>query len=105
LPSGGNIDLQYWPMAPAPLSAPVSGNVTANGATVTAAFIQFEQASHGMLQNNKGQHTADLTVPYPYPKKNPPETFMNPTVRLQNIYHGFMKDYFAGVVPTVTTGL
>jgi hypothetical protein len=104
LPMGGTIDLGYWPNPPAPAMAPMAGNVTVGGASITAAFIQFEEASHGMLLSQHGEHTADLTKPYPYPKITP-VPIMNPTVRLQKIYGSFMKDFFARVAPTVASGL
>jgi hypothetical protein len=104
LPMGGMIDLQYWPSPPAAQTAPVSGNLMVGGQPVTAAFIQFEQASHGMLDSLNGTHDADLTQPYPYPPINPPVPIVNPTARLGKIFASFMKDYFAGVVPTVAPG-
>jgi len=104
LPSGGMVDLGYWPSPPGALTAPVSANVTSGGKMITAAFIQFEQASHGMFDSLHGRHTADLTQPYPYPKI-PPSDIANPTARLQKIYASFMKDFFAGVAPSVATGL
>ncbi len=103
LPAGGTIDLSLWTQAPTPMSAPVSGNVMVAGKPVTAAFIQFEEASHGMFDSQHGAHTADLTQPYPYPKTARAE-IANPIVRLHAIYVSFMKDYFAGLVPTVVSG-
>jgi hypothetical protein len=103
LGAGGSIDLSLWPAAPTATAAPVSGNVTVNGHTVTAAFIQFEQASHGMFTVQHGAHTADLTQPYPYPKITP-VPLDNPIVRLHAIYERFMQDYFAGLPPTVVSG-
>jgi hypothetical protein len=105
LPSGGSIDLHYWPMPPTALNAPMSANLTSAGKMITAAFIQFEEASHGMFDSQNGKHTADLTQPYPYPKITPPVPIMNPTARLQQIYASFVKDFFAGMAPTVATGL
>jgi hypothetical protein len=104
LPQGGAVDLQDWPMAPAPLAAPVAGNLTASGQPITAAFLQFETACHSMLIWPIDQQVADLTQPYPYPQISP-VTIMNPTVRLQAIYVGFFRDLFAGRAPTVATGL
>jgi hypothetical protein len=104
LPMGGTVDLQYWANPSSPATAPVSGNVTVGGKPVTAAFFQFEQASHGMFDSLKGQHTVDLSQPYPYPKITP-VPIANPTARLQQIYSSFMKDFFAGRVPTLATGL
>jgi hypothetical protein len=104
LPQGGDLDLQYWPMAPTPLAAPVAGNVTVNGQPYTAAFLQFETATHSMLIWPVDQQVADLSGPYPYPSI-PPVPIMNPTARLQVIYVAFFTDYFAGRVPTLITGL
>ena len=103
LPSGGMVDLQFWTGGTA-ATAPVSGNVMVNGKAVTAAFIQFEQASHGMFDSQRGAHTFDVTKPYPYPPINPAQPIMNPIVRLHAIYGSFFGDYFAGKVPTVVSG-
>ena len=102
LGAGGVPDLQFWTKGTA--NAPVSGNVMVNGKPVTAAFIQFEQASHGMFTNQKGAHTADVTKPYPYPAIVPAQPIDNPIVRLHAIYERFFGDYFAGKVPTVVSG-
>jgi hypothetical protein len=103
LSSGGTIDLSLWTQPPAAQTAPVSGNLMVNGKPVTAAFIQFEEASHGMFNAQKGEHTADLTQPYPYPKI-PTVDIANPIVRLHAIFVSFMRDYFDGKVPTVVSG-
>jgi hypothetical protein len=104
LPSGGNVDLQFWPVAPTPLTAPVSGNLTVGSAAITGAFIQMEEASHGMLLSQHGKHNDDLTQPYPYPRLPAPVPIMNPIVRLQAIYASWFADYFAGRVPSVVSG-
>jgi hypothetical protein len=104
LPAGGTPDMQYWPSAPAMLQAGVSGNLTVGGKPITAAFIQFEPATHGMMDGRKGQRTVDLSQPYPYPKLPAPVPIDNPIDRVLTIYASWFTDYFAGRVPAVVSG-
>ncbi len=96
LSGGATVDLAQWPQAPVPANAPVSANVSG----VTAAFIQFEPATHGMFSNRAGQRRYDLSNPMLF-TKIAPVTVKNPTDRLHRIYLGFFSDYFAGRAPTV----
>jgi hypothetical protein len=97
-------DLQYWPVAPNPISSPVSGNLMVGGKAITGGFIQFEPATHGMMDSRKGQRTVDVTQPYPYPPLPQKIDIDNPTDRLLAIYASFLSDYFAGKVPSVVSG-
>jgi hypothetical protein len=100
LSGGHTVDLIQWPNAPVPANAPVSANLTVGGKAVTAAFIQFEPATHGMFSGRSGQRRWDLTNPMLFTKIAPTRV-SNPIDRLHRIYAGFLGDYFAGRVPTV----
>jgi hypothetical protein len=104
LSGGGTVDLAYWASPPPALTPPVAGNLMSGGQAVTAAFIQLDPATHGMLTTQHGQRRHDVSQPPPYPKIDPPQPVDNPTVRLQAIYLKFVQDYFAGAVPQVIDG-
>ncbi len=100
LPAGGEPALNYWPGAPAVLDVPVMSN----SGTVTAAFVQMEQASHGMLTTQHGAHTVDVATGPPFVPLSVAVPINNPTDRLQMIYARFISDYLAGQTPTVISG-
>jgi hypothetical protein len=80
-----------------------TGQLTANDGGQTAAFIQFAQASHGMMSERNGAHTvsfADASMMM-WPALNPPVMFTNPTDRLNQIMGDFTQQALAGTAPVV----
>jgi hypothetical protein len=99
------VDLSFFgDVPPEVVNAPVAANLTVGQTAVTAAFVQFEPATHPMLALTHGERDYDLTAGLPYAKRNPPLSVDNPTARLQDIARRFFQDYFAGMTPTVYAG-
>jgi pimeloyl-ACP methyl ester carboxylesterase len=82
---------------------PATGQLTANAGGQTAAFIQFAQASHGMMSERDGEHTVSFTdaASMMWPPLNPVVMFTNPTDRLNQIMGDFTQQALAGTAPVV----
>lgn len=90
----GSVDLKFWPTPPMTLTAPVAGNLHLGEQSVTAAFVQFDQAAHTMMSGRNGQHTVDQSQPFPYPMLPAAVKFVGPIDQLQRLVTNFYNDYF-----------
>jgi hypothetical protein len=94
---GATADLSLWPDA-----VRASGTLGDNGpGGTTAAFVQFEQATHGMMYYRKATRRYDLTQPFPYPLLPAPALIDNPIDRVHAMVIDFVKQYGDGGVPIV----
>jgi hypothetical protein len=94
--AGGTPQYQFIEPAPSVMKAPLSANA---GATVTAAMVQFQTATHPMLMVQEGDKLRDTTPPFK--KLDAPFTVDNPIDQLQAMMAAFLGDFFAGKAPTV----
>ena len=90
-------DLSGWPGVTA-----ATGQLSANLDGQTAVFVQFREASHGMMSERVGAHNYDLSNPdNGMPKLATPIPIANPTDRVHAIIGPFVADVLAGKAPTV----
>ena len=90
-------DLSFWSGA-----TTASGSLSGNAGGQTAAFVQFHEASHGMLTSRHGQHKWDLTNPDPpFTMLSSPVTFNNPIDRVHALTAAFAEAVLKGQVPTI----
>jgi hypothetical protein len=86
--------------APTVMPAPFSGNLMVGGKPYTAAIVQFQTATHGMMTYQKGQRTHDPTV-RPFAKLPMPIDVDDPIDPIHAMYGSFASDWYAGKIPTV----
>jgi hypothetical protein len=80
-----------------------TGTVSGNGASArTAAFVQFHEATHGMIAERVGLHRYDLSSGAPpYPMLATPVPVNNPIDRINQLVGDFMDAVLKGQTPEV----
>jgi hypothetical protein len=97
LSDGSAPDLGGWPGAPM-----ANGVLSANAGTVTAAFVQFHEASHVMMTTRNAAHNYDFaSATTGFPKLATPVPIMNPIDRVNAIVGSFADSVLKGQAPTV----
>jgi hypothetical protein len=97
LHDGGSPDLSLWPDGTA-VMPPLVGNAPGG---VTAGFVQFQSATHGMMYFREASRRYDLSQPFPYPLLPTPVPIDNPIDRVHAIVVDFLDQYAKGLTPTV----
>jgi hypothetical protein len=95
-PSAGT---RYIPSLPVD-AAPAIANVSAGGALVTGALMQFDPATHGMLTDPMGTRNVmpDWPPVVPLPA---PVPVTNPTPQLQKLLRTFADSFYELPAPQV----
>jgi hypothetical protein len=96
LGGGASPDLAAWPGAAA-RPGPYAGGPDG----VTAALLQFEPATHGMLYYQHENRHFDLSMGPPYSPLSPAQHVDNPIERVHAIAGVFLDGFYAGSSPTV----
>ena len=104
LGDGAPPDLAGWPGA-----EPAQGSLMGNHAGRTAAFVQFQTASHNMIAQRTGGRDYDLSSGYDhsgldslgFPKRPTPITFANPIDRVHGLVAAFVEAALKGEAPKV----
>jgi hypothetical protein len=101
--AGGQPRLDYFGGPIQPIPAPITGNIRLAAGAVTAAFVQMNVATHGMLARQVGQRTRNTRDP-DLPLLPMAIDITNPTEDVQGAATSFLVDFYAGRVPTVPDG-